>query len=59
MKRGIVPEQRFFRFPQCCTKFEKKINLKKVETLKTIGKVEEASTINRDGGNSKFLRKRD
>ena len=23
-KRGMVPEQRFFMFPQCCRKFEKK-----------------------------------
>ena len=37
-KREMVPEQRFFRFPQCCTKFEKKKrNIKVAETPKMIG----------------------
>ena len=43
----MVPEQRFFRFPQCCKVREKKRNLKIVETSKMIGKVE-TSTINRE-----------
>ena len=33
----MVPEERFFKFPQCCTKFEKR-NLKIAKTPKIIGK---------------------
>ena len=49
LKGRMVPEQRFFRFLQCCTKFhkKKKKNLKITETPKMIGKVE-TGTINRE-----------
>ena len=45
-KGGMMPEQCFFRFPQCCTKFETR-NLKIAETPKMIEKVE-TGTINRE-----------
>ena len=46
-KGGMVPEQRFFRFLQCCTR--NKRNLKIAEPPKMIGKVE-TDTINRERG---------